>query len=334
MRAVLMTAQGGPEVLELREIPEPAIRSPQEVKVRLRAAGVNPLDTKLRARGTFHPDAMPAVLGCDGAGIVVETGAEVTRFRPGDEVWFCDGGLGGTQGCYAEYKVLDQHLARRKPASLDFFEAAAAPLVLITAWEALHDRAPLEPGDRVLIHAAAGGVGHVAVQLAALAGARVMGTAGTREKAAFACSLGAEACIVHRERDFVAAALEWSGGRGVDAALDTVGGEVFRRSVEALAHYGELVTLLEPPSDIAWKEARNRNLRVGFVLMLTPMLRDLPAARAHQGDILDRCAERIDAGELQVHVDRVLPLAQAAEAHRLIEGRAVTGKLVLDPGAD
>lgn len=333
MRAIVMTRPGDPGVLELRDIPEPTIRSPHEVKVRLRAAGVNPIDTKLRARGTFFPDAGPAVLGCDGAGVVVETGSAVTRFDVGDEVWFCDGGLGGEQGCYAEYKVIDEHIARRKPPGIGFHEAAAAPLVLITAWEALHDRAELEPGDQVLIHAAGGGVGHVAVQLATLAGARVMGVAGSAEKAAFVRGLGADECIL-RDRDFVAAALEWTGGRGVDLAFDTVGGEVFRRSVEAIAHYGDLVTILEPPADMSWKEARNRNLRIGIVLMLTPMLRELPAARHHQGDILDRCAEHIGAGELTVHVDRVLPLEEAAEAHRLLESHATTGKLVLDPAGD
>lgn len=333
MRAVTMQTVGGPEVLVSAEIPEPQIRSPHEVKVCLHAAGINPVDTKLRARGTFYPDVSYPVLGCDGAGVVVETGAEVTRFRVGDEVWFCDGGLGGTQGCYAQYKVLDEHIARRKPASIDFFAAAAAPLVLITAWEALHDRVQLAPGDRILIHAAAGGVGHVAVQLARLAGARVLATVGSREKADFATALGAEACVLRHERDFVTAALEWSDGKGVDVVFDTVGGEVFRRSVEAVAHYGDLVTLLEPPPDLSWKEARNRNLRVGFVLMLTPMLRELPETRAHQGDILDRCAELIDAGRLRIHVDRVLPLDQAAEAHRLIEAGGTTGKIVLDTGA-
>src|SRR5690606_38343898 len=110
-------------------------------------------------------------------------------------------------------------------------EAAAGPLVLITAWEALHDRAPLEPADRVLVHAAAGGVGHVAVQLACLAGARVMGTAGSTKKAEFVRSLGAEACVLHHQEDFVSAALAWSDGRGVDIALDTIGGAVFQRSM-------------------------------------------------------------------------------------------------------
>jgi NADPH2:quinone reductase len=330
MKAVVMTALGGPEVLEVREVPEPVIRASTDVKVRLRAAGVNPVDTKLRSRGLYFPEGLPAILGCDGAGVVEETGAGVTRFKPGDEVWFCDGGLGRAQGCYAEYKVVDEHIARRKPRTLSFVEAAAGPLVLITAWEALNDRARMEAGDRVLIHGAAGGVGHVAIQLAAIEGARVLTTVGSAEKGEFVRNLGAEAYINYREHDFVAAALAWSDGRGVDIALDTVGGEVFRRSMEAVADYGDLITLLEPAGGISWKEARNRNLRVGFVLMLTPMVRDLPAARMHQHDILDRCAEHIDSGEIKLHVGEVLPLEDAAEAHRLLSGEHAPGKIVLE----
>lgn len=139
--------------------------------------------------------------------------------------------------------------------------------------------------------------------------------------------------MLHRERDFIGAALEWSGGEGVDLALDTVGGEVFTRLMDACAHYGDLVTLLEPPPGVSWKAARERNLRIGFVLMLTPMLRDLPAARAHHWDILDRCVEWIEEGALRIHVGRTLPLEAAAEAHRLVEGNAVAGKVVLDLGA-
>jgi NADPH2:quinone reductase len=330
MKAVVMTAAGGPEVLELRDIAEPMIRAPSEIKVRMRAAGINPVDTKLRSRGLYFPNALPAVLGCDGAGLVTEIGSGVTRFAPGDEVWFCDGGIGGAQGCYAEYKVMNEHEARHKPASLSFVEAAAAPLVCITAWEALYDRARMEPGDRVLIHGGAGGVGHVAVQLAVHEGARVMTTIGDKAKEAFVRDLGVERCINYRERDFAAAAQDWSGGSGVDIALDTVGGEVFQRSMAAVIDYGDLVTLLEPPADTSWKEARNRNLRVGFVLMLTPMVRELPAARMHQHDILDRCAEHIDAGRLRIHVSRVLPLEQAAEAHQLVGAGHIQGKVVLE----
>jgi NADPH2:quinone reductase len=284
----------------------------------------------LRSRGFFFHDALPAILGCDGAGTVVEVGSGVTRFRLGDAVWFCQGGLGLEPGNYADFAVVDEVVARHKPTTFDFVAAAAGPLVLITAWEALYDRARLEYGQTVLIHAGAGGVGHVAVQLAKLRGATVIATAGSEERAAFVRGLGADEVLLYREIDFVSAVLERTGQKGVDIVLDTVGGETFRRSIEVCAHYGDLVTLLEPGSDVLWKEARNRNLRVGFELMLTPMLRVLPEAREHHGEILDRCAQLIDGGQLTVHVSHCLPLRDAARAHTLIESGSMQGKVVLE----
>lgn len=324
-----MTAAGDAAVLRLADIPEPVIERPTQVKVRLHAAGVNPVDTKIRRRGLFCPGALPAVLGCDGAGTVVAVGADVTRLEVGDEVWFCHGGLGAEQGNYAEFTVIDQSIARRRPVKVGVDAAAAAPLVLITAWEALYDRARLQRDQTVLIHAGAGGVGHVAIQLAKLRGARVFATVGSADNATFVRHLGADEVINYREHDFVAAVNELSGGRGADVVLDTVGGDTFQRSIDAVAHYGDLVTLLEPGTDISWKEARNRNLRIGFVLMLTPLLRDLPQARAHHGEILDACREWIDAGRLRVEVSRRWPLAQAADAHRWIEQGHASGKVVL-----
>lgn len=330
MQAIHMTDAGGPEVLRPVQLPEPE-PGRGEVKVRLRAAGVNPIDTKLRSRGVFFDDALPAILGCDGAGSVERVGSGVTALQPGDQVWFCHGGLGREPGNYAEAAVVPASVARRKPAALSFEQAAAAPLVLLTAWEALFDRAGLQRGQTVLIHGGAGGVGHVAIQLARYAGARVCTTVGSEAHARFAESLGAQLAINYREQSFVDAVLDWSDGRGVDVALDIMGGQVFVDSFEAMAHYGTLVTLLDPGGAVNWKEARNRNLRIGFELMLTPMLADLPAARAHQGDILDRCAQLCDAGELRIEVSATLPLAQAAEAHRRIETGHTQGKLVLIP---
>jgi NADPH2:quinone reductase len=330
MKAIHMTDSGEPGVLQLVELPEPA-PGPGDVKVRLHAAGVNPVDTKLRSRGLLFEHALPAILGCDGAGTVEQLGAGVTTLRAGDEVWFCHGGLGGEPGNYAEATVVPAGVARKKPASLSFEQAAAAPLVLITAWEALFDRAGLERGQTVLIHGGAGGVGHVAVQLARHAGARVCATVGSDNNARCVESLGAELAVNYWERPVVDAVLEWTDGRGVDVALDIMGGQVFVDTFRAMAHYGNLVTLLDPGSTVDWKEARNRNLRIGFELMLTPMLADLPEARAHQGEILDRCAALCDAGELKIEVSASLPLAQAAEAHRQIETGHTRGKLVLVP---
>lgn len=329
MRAIEIRETGAPHVLQLVERPRPEPTRPTELLVRLMAAGVNPVDTKLRSRGMLVPDGLPAVLGCDGAGVVEAVGAGVTRFRPGDAVWFCHGGLGGPQGNYADYAVVDEAIAQPKPESLDFVHAAAAPLVLITAWEALYDRARLSAGQTVLVHAGAGGVGHVAIQLARLAGARVGTTVSGPEKAELVHDLGAEFAINYREEDLVEAVLAWTEGRGVDVALDTVGPEVFRRTLPAMAHYGDLVTILDPGPEVDWKEARNRNLRIGFELMLTPMLRDLPEARAHQGEILRRCGEWIERGELRIQVSGTFPLEQAADAHRLIEEGHTQGKLVL-----
>ena len=225
---------------------------------------------------------------------------------------------------------MHEDYAARMPVSLDFTAAAAVPLVLITAWEALYDRAQLKPAERVLIHAAAGGVGHVAVQLARHTFARVAATVGDVDKAAFVRALGAERLIEYKQEDFVQAALDWTGGAGVDLTLDTVGGETFCKSFAATRVYGQVVTLLQTVCDAnAMKTARNRNLGIHYELMLTPMFLGLHAARVHQREILEQGAQLIEAGKLKVQVSAVLPLADAAEAHRRIGAGHTTGKIVL-----
>ncbi len=330
MKAVLMTAPGNPEVLQLQDVTNPGVPVGEtELLIHLRAAGVNPIDTKLRKRGTFYPDQMPAILGCDGAGIVEAVGAAVKNFNVGDEVYFCNGGLGAHQGNYAEYTTIDERFAAHKPKSVSFAVAAAAPLVLITAWEALYERGRLEPGDRVLIHAGAGGVGHVAIQLAKLKGADVCTTVGSQEKANFVKQLGADYPILYKQTDFVQAALDWTGGEGVDLAFDTVGGETFHQTFPAVRMYGDIVTILEPNANTVWRTARNRNLRIGLELMLIPMAQGMVEAQQHQAEILTECAKYIDAGKLKIHVSHELPLAEAAKAHQLIESGSTTGKIVL-----
>ncbi len=330
MKAVVMTRPGPPEVLQLQEVPEPAITTPTQVKVKLHAAGVNPIDTKLRQRGLFYGAEPPAILGCDGAGEVVETGDQVSRFQPGDQVWFCHGGLGREPGNYAEYTVLEESRAEFKPARVDMVHVAAAPLVLITAWEALYDRGRLEEGQVALIHAGAGGVGHVAIQLAKLRGAQVITTVSNEEKAELARELGADVVVNYREENLATVVEKVTEGRGVDLVFDTVGPEVFRASIPLLAEYGTLVTILDPGEALVTSEARNRNLSIAFTLMLTPALKDLPDALAHQGEILRRCGEWMTEGRLRVEVSRVLPLAEAAEAHRLVETGHAKGKIVLN----
>jgi len=330
MKAVVMTASGEPEVLQLQQVPDPILHTDREILVRLHAAGVNPIDTKLRKRGTFYPDQMPAILGCDGAGVVESVGSNVQQFRVGDEVYFCCGGLGATLGNYAEMAVVDERFVARKPASLSFAEAAAAPLVLITAWEALYDRGRLKAGQRVLIHGGAGGVGHVAIQLAKLKGADVCTTVGSQEKARLVRQLGADNSIFYKQTNFVEAALDWTAGEGVDLAFDTVGGKTFYDTFPAVRVYGDVVTILEPdPGYINWKIARSRNLRVSFELMLTPMLQGLVAAQQHQAKILEQCATWIDEGKLKIHLSQTFPLENAAAAHKALETGSTTGKIAL-----
>lgn len=331
MRAVVMPEAGGPEVLSVQRLDDPVLKTPDQLKVELQAAGVNPIDTKLRSRGVFLSEGLPAVLGCDAAGVVLEVGPAVERFKPGDEVWYCSGGLGGTMGNYAEMTLVEEAACCAKPESFSFAQAAAAPLVLITAWEALFDRARLTDGQTVLVHAGAGGVGHVAIQLAKTVGARVLTTVSDAAKADFVKGLGADEAILYPEVDFVEAVNELTDGRGADVVLDTVGPSVFKPSILATAHYGDLVTLLDPGDEISWKEARNRNLRIGFSLMLTPMLRHLPEARAHHGEILRRCADLADAGSLRIEVAGTLPFDEASKAHEMIEAGHTQGKFVLVP---
>ncbi len=329
VKAVLMRASGNPEVLQVQDVAKPSSPKETELLISLRAAGVNPIDTKLRKRGTFYPDRMPAILGCDGAGVVEAVGTKVQRFCVGDEVYFCHGGLGADQGNYAEYTVVDERFVARKPASVSFAEAAAAPLVLITAWEALYERGRLEPGERVFIHAGAGGVGHVAIQLAKLKGASVSTTVSSQEKADFVKSLGADHVIFYKQTDFVQAVLDWTEGEGVDLAFDTVGGETFHQTFPAVRVYGDIVTILEPDTNTVWKAARVRNLRISLELMLTPMLQGMVSVQQHQAEILEQCTQWIDAGKLKVQVSHQFPLEDAAKAHQLLETGSITGKIVL-----
>ncbi|MEN8218680.1 MAG: zinc-dependent alcohol dehydrogenase family protein [Pseudomonadota bacterium] len=331
MKAILLTAAGGTDVLKMTEVDTPELSSPNFIRVRLHAAGINPVDYKMREKGGIAPDKLPKILGCDGAGVVEAVGEAVTRFNVGDEVYFFNGGIGtDEQGNYAEYTTLHQDYAALKPKSLSMVEAAALPLAWITAWESLVDRAQLQADQTVLIHAGAGGVGHLAIQLAKSLGACVATTVGSEEKADFAQSLGADYCINYKQTDFVEAALDWTDGAGVDVVFDTVGGEVFCRSISAASVYGKVVSLLDPACDSsAIKVAKLRNLSLIYELMLTPILMGMHEARVAQRVMVDEATHLIEAGEFQVKVSKVLPLAQVAEAHELISTGQTMGKIVL-----
>jgi len=332
MQCILMTQAGSPDVLQPAETEKPQITNASEVLVRIRAAGVNPVDTKLRSRGTYYPERMPAILGCDGAGVVEAIGSGVRRFKPGDEVYFCYGGIGGHPGNYADYNVVDESVLALKPTRLNFASAAAAPLVLITAWESLHDRARMKKGDTVLIHAGAGGVGHVAIQLAKAAGCTVITTISSDDKAAFVKGLGADHILNYRNDDVAKRVLEITGGRGVDISFDTVGGKTLDLCFKVTRPYGDIVSLLQPGADSDWKQMRMYNQRLSLELMLSPLYYGWKEALAHHGEILRECARLFDSGQLNIHLATTLPMTEAAQGHRLIEQGGMTGKIALVNG--
>lgn len=328
MKAVVITVPGPPEVLTLQDLPVPKLGS-DDLLIHLKAAGINPLDTKLRERGPLVPSANPVILGCDGSGVITAIGSEVTRFQVGDEVYFCHGGIGSAPGTYAEYAILNEHLAARKPESLSFLQAAAAPLVCITAWESLHDRGRIQSGQKILVHGGAGGVGHVAVQMARIAGAQVCATVGSFAQAAFLRTLGVDHVIFYQEQDFVEAVLDWTQGEGVHLALDTVGGSVFFKTLECIQPYGDIVTLLQPKEG-DWSVARQKNLRISIEWMPAPLLKGWSTAQQHQRWILEQCGHLCDTGQLRIQVAKFFPLEQASDAHRFLEQEEVIGKVVLE----
>jgi NADPH:quinone reductase len=328
MRAMLMTAVGGPEVLQLADLPAPEMSGEHDVLVRVRAASINPADYKQRSHGTGGP--LPAVLGSDGAGVVEAVGPAVTRVVAGDEVFFCDGGFASLPGTYTELKVMDERYLALKPQRLSFVEAAAAPLVTITAWEALRERARIGTGQFALVQAGAGGVGHMSVQIARLAGARVATTVKPGPKAQLAFSLGAELCIDYSREDVAAKLAGWSGMDGADVVHDTVGGKTFTACFSLVRPYGDLVSNVESRwEDEAITAMHNRNLRVSFTWMPAPLVFGWPEHRQRQREILEQAAVHFDAGDLRVEVGATFPLEDAAGAHRALEAGQITGKAVL-----
>jgi NADPH2:quinone reductase len=330
MRAAVMTAVGGPEVLELQQVALTWPRTGHDVLVRLQFAGLNPADTFFRALGTYIESDGPKVLGHDGAGVVEAVGPEVTGFASGDRVCFCNGGIGGEFGTYAEFSVVPEDQLVRVPDTVEMHVAAAFPLVAITAWEALMDRAALRADEFVLIHGGAGGTGQMAIQLARIKGAKIAATVSTAEKAEIVTALGADRAILYRSEDFVESALEWTNEEGVQVALDNVGPEVMARTFTAMAPYGRVVTLMGTPADDADLNAYNRNLTIHNVMMLTPMWLGLKDHLKRQADIVRNMIPCLANGQIKVRIQESLPLAQVSAAHKRLEAGGMNGKVVLD----
>ncbi|MEU3371291.1 NADP-dependent oxidoreductase [Streptomyces sp. NPDC006711] len=308
MRAISYARYGGPEVLAEIETarPEPGTG---EVLVRVHAAGVNPADWKIRTHGGFTPMGDPAILGHDVSGTVEAVGVGVTLYQPGDAVFGMP--LFPRQaGAYAEYVVAPARHFVPKPDGIDHIQAAALPLAALTAWQSLVDTARLAPGQRVLVHAAAGGVGHLAVQIAKALGAYVIGTA-SAAKHAFVRGLGADEVIDYTAVDFTEAV------GNIDVVFDAVGGDYSARSLTVLRPGGTLVSINTPDEPELLAEAARRGLRAGFTIVEP----DQAGMRA--------IAALVTEGKLRVEIDSVFDLADAAKAHEYGERGRTQGKIVL-----
>ena len=313
MRAVVVRSFGGPEVLRLEQVqrPDPI---PTQVLVRVVAAGVNPIDAKTRSGGGFAAEAgqLPHIPGWEFSGVVEKTGFGVTRFRPGDEV-FGMPFFPRPARAYAEYVTAPSRQLALKPANLTHAQAAGLPLAGLTAWQLLADTARVSPGQRVLIHAAAGGVGHLAVQIARARGAYVIGTASSA-KHDLVTGLGA-----HEVIDYTAAAFEEAAGI-VDVVVDLVGGDTRLRSLDVQREGGLLLPV--PRGLDVSQEAARRGIAV------LPMIVE-PDYRA-----LEELAAMARSQALSIRVETVLPLEQAAQAHQAMESGHATGKTVLRVAAE
>jgi NADPH2:quinone reductase len=325
MRAQILKKSGGAENFSLQEVacPEPAAG---QVLVRIAATSVNQIDIKIRGGLPIGP-ALPGILGGDVAGTVEAVGPGVTDFAPGDEVYGCVGGVRGQGGSMAEFIAADARLLAPKPRRLSMREAAALPLVTITAFDAL-DRAAVAAGEHVLVHGGTGGVGHIGVQLAKARGATVATTVPSAEMAALARDLGADATINFQEESVADYVARLTGGRGFDVVFDTVGGANLDKSFAAAALGGRVsATAARSTNDLS--PMHNKALSLNVVFMLIPMLHDLH--RERHGRILREAAVLVEAGKLRPLIDPTrFDLTTAPDAHRFLESGRAQGKVVID----
>jgi NADPH:quinone reductase-like Zn-dependent oxidoreductase len=306
VKAIQIHNYGGPEVLKYEDAPRPQPGA-GEVLIRVHATSVNPIDWKVRAgyMKDFIPHSFPLIPGWDVSGVIEKIGSKTSRFKKGDEVYSLPDHT--RNGAYAEYIVVRESEVALKPKALHHVRAAAVPLAALTAWQALFDTAQLQPRQCVLIHGAAGGVGHFAVQLAKWKGAYVIGTASAKNHEML-CELGVDELIDYTTQRFEDVA------RNIDVVLDTIGGETQERSWQVLKKGGILVSLVQPPSEKKAKEHGVRGIMLG--------------ARAN-GQELAEIAKIIDAGKLAPVIDRILPLSEARRAHELSQSNHTRGKIVL-----
>jgi len=316
MKAMILKSFGGPDSFELSDVAKPVPQAGQ-VLVRVHATSINPLDYQVR-RGDY-PDLvpLPAITGHDVSGVVEAVGPGVSAFAPGDEVWYTPQIFEG-QGSYAEYHVAAESIIARKPSSLSHLEAASLSLVGGTVWEALTVRAVLRVGESILIHGGAGGVGHVAIQVAKAMGARVFTTV-REDNAEFARSLGADVVIDYTQEDYVEAIMRETAGHGVDVVFDTIGGDTLSRSADALAQLGRVVSIVDIAQPQNLVQAWGKNASYHFVF-----------TRQNRGK-LDELTALVERGQLRPHVGAVYLLADIPLAHARLESanNGLIGKIAI-----
>ena len=325
MKAIVFSELGGPEVLSLAEVPRPEVR-PGMVLIRVHAIGVNFADTRFRQGTYVAKPKLPDTPGMEASGVVEAVGDGVTGVRPGARV------AAFTVKSYAEYCQAPESMVLRLPDSVGFVEGAAFPIQVLTAYHLLHTADTTRPGTTVLVHSAAGGVGLAAVQLAKAAGARVLGTVSSDAKAALVRQHGCDAVINYATEKFADEILRLTDGRGVDLILDAVGKPTFEEGLRALAPFGHLILYGRSggptdPLNVATLSAKSIKVS-GF--MLPAVTRNFPDKTRESAE---RCFALMREGRLALHIGRTFPLGAAADAHRFLESRQSTGKLVLLPEA-
>ncbi|RUR27468.1 zinc-dependent alcohol dehydrogenase family protein [Legionella qingyii] len=327
MKAQAISSFGDPSVFEMIELPNPQIK-PGYVLIRVVATSVNPVDCKVRSGKYSHiSPPFPAILHSDVAGIVEQVGEDVTEFAVGDEVYGCAGGFLNESGALAEFMLADAQLIAKKPHTLSMVEAAALPLVSITAWEALFEKVKINSGQKVLIHAGTGGVGHIAIQLAKWAGAEVYTTVSSSDKADIAKSLGAKETINYRVESVEDYVNRLTNGKGFDIVFDTIGGENLDKSLAAVAMYGNVISI-QAASNHDLSPLHTKSASLHAVFMLLPLLRNIQ--RERHGKILKEIAMLADEGYLKPLIDpHLFYFENIDKAHTLLESGKAVGKIVV-----
>jgi NADPH2:quinone reductase len=324
MRAIQLTEYGGPEVLKLVDIEKP-VPTGHEVLIEIKAIGVNYADTARREGRYVIKTPLPFIPGAEIAGVVAAVGEQVTKIRPGTRIVTLI-----ESGGYADFAIVDERILIPIPEQLDFHHAVALPLQGLSAYHILKTMGRLEKGESVLIHAAAGGVGTIAVQLAKLFGAgQVIATASSEEKLALAHELGADVLINYTEPNWEQQVLEATGGKGVNVALEMVGGDVFNKTVKCLATFGRLVIFGAASGEQSqfypsMLMGRNQSV-IGFFL---PQIMRKPELLQPS---LVELFTYLGTGQLKLTIGGVFPLEEAANVHKLLQSRKTQGKLILEP---